>query len=49
MQDIWGNTDVYTSKSLDVYLSKMRRIIEHETNFEILNEHGVGYKMISKN
>lgn len=49
MQDIWGNTDVYTSKSLDVYLSKMRKIIENETHFEILNEHGVGYKMINKN
>lgn len=48
MQEIWGNNDVYTSKSLDVYLSKMRKLIESDTDFQILNEHGVGYKMILK-
>lgn len=49
MQNIWGNTDLYTSKNLDVYLSKLRKILEEYSMFEILNEHGVGYKLISKN
>lgn len=48
MQDVWGTSDLYTSKSLDVYLSKLRKIISTDTSFEILNEHGVGYKLINK-
>jgi DNA-binding response OmpR family regulator len=48
MQEVWGTSDLYTSKSLDVYLSKLRKIISNDTAFEILNEHGVGYKLINK-
>lgn len=47
MQEVWGSTDTYTSKCLDVYLSKLRKIIKISTSLEILNEHGVGYKLIS--
>lgn len=47
MQEVWGSTDTYTSKCLDVYLSKLRKIIKISTPLEILNEHGVGYKLIS--
>jgi|LauGreDrversion4_2_1035121.scaffolds.fasta_scaffold04130_9 DNA-binding response OmpR family regulator len=46
MLDVWGNTDNYTSKCLDVYLSKLRKLIKMNTSLEILNEHGVGYKLI---
>ena len=46
MLDVWGNTDNYTSKCLDVYLSKLRKLIKANTSLEILNEHGVGYKLI---
>jgi DNA-binding response OmpR family regulator len=48
MQNIWGNTDLYTSKNLDVYLSKLRKILDENSHFEILNEHGIGYKLITK-
>lgn len=46
MQEIWGNTDNYTSKCLDVYLSKIRKVIKQHSTMEIINEHGVGYKLI---
>jgi DNA-binding response OmpR family regulator len=47
MEEVWGTTDNYTSKCLDVYLSKLRKIIKEFTPLEILNEHGVGFKIIS--
>ncbi len=46
MQEVWNSTDTYTSKCLDVYLSKIRKIIKNYTPLEILNEHGIGYKLI---
>lgn len=47
MEKVWGSNDLYTSKCLDVYLSKLRKIIKTNTPLEILNEHGVGYKVIN--
>jgi DNA-binding response OmpR family regulator len=47
MEEVWGTTDTYTSKCLDVYLSKLRKIVKESTPLEILNEHGVGYKIIT--
>lgn len=46
MQEVWNSTDTYTSKCLDVYLSKIRKIIKNNSPLEILNEHGIGYKLI---
>jgi DNA-binding response OmpR family regulator len=46
MQEVWGTTDTYTSKCLDVYLSKLRKLIKDNTPLEIINEHGIGYKII---
>jgi DNA-binding response OmpR family regulator len=47
MEEIWGVKDSYTSKCLDVYLSKLRKILRESTPLEILNEHGVGYKIVN--
>lgn len=47
MLEVWNSTDSYTSKCLDVYLSKLRKIVKDNTPLEILNEHGVGYKIIA--
>jgi DNA-binding response OmpR family regulator len=47
MQEVWGSTDSYTSKCLDVYLSRLRKIVKDNTPLEILNEHGIGYKVIA--
>lgn len=47
MEEVWGTTDTYTSKCLDVYLSKLRKIIKEYTPLEILNEHGIGFKIIT--
>ena len=48
MIQVWGNTDSYTSKCLDVYLSKIRKIVKSHTTLEIINEHGVGYRLIAR-
>ena len=42
---IWGTDDYYVSKSLDVYLNKIRKLLKDNSNIEILNIHGYGYKL----
>ncbi len=47
MEHVWGTTDNYTSKCLDVYLSKLRKTLRESSPLEILNEHGIGYKIVN--
>jgi len=45
---IWGRDDYFVSKTLDVYLTKVRKLINEDQCIEILNIHGLGYKLIEK-
>ena len=45
---VWGQDDYYVSKSLDVYLNKIRKLLNEDLNIEIMNVHGFGYKLIVK-
>jgi len=46
---VWGQDDYYVSKSLDVYLNKIRKLLNEDPNIEIINVHGFGYKLYVKN
>ncbi|MCD4682189.1 MAG: response regulator transcription factor [Bacteroidales bacterium] len=45
---VWGQDDYYVSKSLDVYLNKIRKLLSEYPNIEIMNVHGFGYKLYVK-
>jgi len=46
LNKIWGNDDYFSAKSMDVYISKIRRLFKEDENIEILNAYGSGYKLI---
>lgn len=46
LNKIWGNDDYFSAKSMDVYISKIRRLLKEDPGIEILNAYGSGYKMI---
>jgi len=48
MQAVWQRDDYFTSKNLDVYLTKLRKLIHRDRSVEIQNIHGYGYKLIEK-
>lgn len=43
---IWGNDSFFSSRSMDVYLTKLRKYLKSDTNIELINIHGVGFKLI---
>ena len=43
---IWGRDDYYTSNSLDVYLTKIRKILKESDCMNLQNIHGYGYKLV---
>jgi DNA-binding response OmpR family regulator len=46
MIETWGNDDFFTSKSLDVHLTRIRKFLHKSDSLRLMNIHGVGYKLI---
>jgi two-component system, OmpR family, response regulator len=45
---IWGDDSYYNSRSMDVYIAKLRKYLKEDTTVEILNIHGKGFRLIAK-
>ncbi len=43
---IWGNDDYYSSRSMDVYITKLRKMLKMDKTIELINIHGQGYKLM---
>lgn len=43
---VWGKSNYYTSRSMDVYITKLRKYLRDDPNVEIVNVHGEGYKLM---
>jgi DNA-binding response OmpR family regulator len=40
---IWGENNYFTTRSMDVYITKLRKYLKGEPKIEIINIHGSGY------
>jgi two-component system OmpR family response regulator len=45
---IWGDDNYFTTRSMDVFIAKLRKYLKDDPNIEILNVHGNGYQLIIK-
>jgi len=45
---IWRDDNYFTSRSMDVYIAKLRKYLKKDPNVEILNIHGEGFRLIEK-
>ena len=45
LKQVWGNDDYFTGRSLDVFITKLRKHLKREEGVEIVNVHGVGFKL----
>jgi two-component system, OmpR family, response regulator len=43
---IWGEDNYFHSRSMDVYISKLRKYFPDDPRIELMNIHGVGFKFI---
>lgn len=46
LKTIWIDDNYFNARSMDVYITKLRKHLKHETGIEILNIHGKGFKLI---
>jgi len=46
---IWGSDDYFTARSMDVYITKLRKYLSDDSNISIKNIHGAGFQMVIDN
>tara|TARA_R110002073_G_scaffold139232_2_gene289305 strand:- start:76833 stop:77531 length:699 start_codon:yes stop_codon:yes gene_type:complete len=43
---IWRDDNYFTSRSMDVYIAKLRKYLKEDSDVEIVNIHGEGFRLI---
>lgn len=46
LKSIWIDDNYFNARSMDVYITKLRKHLKDEPTVEIINVHGKGYKLI---
>jgi DNA-binding response OmpR family regulator len=46
LKKIWGTNDYFTGRSMDVFISRLRKYLSLDTNIELMNHHGTGFRLL---
>lgn len=48
LKKIWQDDSYFNARSMDVYITKLRKYLKEDENLELINVHGVGFKLVVK-
>lgn len=46
LNKLWGNDDFFSARSMDVFITKLRKKLSQDDSLQIINVRGFGYKLI---
>ena len=46
LNEIWGEDSYFTARSMDVFVTKLRKYLKEDPNIEIINIHGNGFQLL---
>lgn len=46
LNTLWGNDDFFNARSMDVFITKLRKKLALDTEVQIMNVRGYGYKLV---
>jgi len=46
LNQIWGADDFFTARSMDVFITKLRKKLQEDPEVQILNVRGYGFKLV---
>jgi len=49
LMELWGSDNVFNSKTMNVYINRLRNYLDSDKSVEILTIRGYGYKLIERN
>lgn len=47
LEKLWGEDDYFLGRSMDVFISRLRKYLSGDPNLKIDNIHGVGFKLVA--
>lgn len=45
LEKVWGENDYFIGRSMDVFITKLRKYLKEDPNVRIANVHGIGFKL----
>lgn len=48
LEKVWGSNDYFLGRSLDVFISRLRKYFMEDSNIKIINLHGIGFRFVVK-
>jgi DNA-binding response OmpR family regulator len=45
LKAVWGDDDYFLGRSMDVFISKLRKYLKDDARVQIVNYHGVGFRL----
>lgn len=49
LNEVWGSDSYFNSRSLDVFVSKLRKYLKEDKSIQINNVHGIGFVLSANN
>ncbi len=49
LKDVWGDDSYFNARSMDVYITKLRKLLKGDDSLKILTVHGEGFKLLTGN
>jgi DNA-binding response OmpR family regulator len=46
LREVWGDENYFSGRSMDVFISRLRKYLRADTNVEIMGIHGKGFRLI---
>jgi DNA-binding response OmpR family regulator len=47
LKEIWNDDSYFNARSMDVYITKLRKFLAEDNNVELINVHGIGFKLVT--
>ena len=47
LKKIWKDDSYFNARSMDVYIVKLRKYLKKDPTVELINVHGIGFKLVS--
>ncbi|MCK9611642.1 MAG: response regulator transcription factor [Bacteroidales bacterium] len=46
LKEIWHDDSYFNARSMDVYITKLRKYLKEDNSVELINVHGTGFKLV---
>jgi DNA-binding response OmpR family regulator len=46
LNKVWNDDSYFNARSMDVYIVKLRKYLKEDPSVELINVHGIGFKLV---